>query len=730
MAGAQGVPREIGAVSLSQVQRCYMFRASLSRLTQQTSKAAANASAVAASNKGSQRNRVAILVTAAAVGAGTVLALTRRKEADEYAVPHDVSPAQFWSPPTRTQMIEALKQSSPHSLRSDGSLDHAKSLLMPSHQAVGHSPIPEVEHAYHSPEENDGEGFDLLIVGAGATGAGVALDGATRGLKVAMVDREDFGGETSSKSTKLIHGGVRYLEKAVKQLDWEQYKMVKEALRERKTFLHIAPYLTSPLPILIPAYSWWLIPYYYAGTFLYDLIAGKQNMGNSYVVSRNKALEAFPMLRAHNLAGGVVYYDGQQNDTRMSIALVLSAIQHGAVAANHCEVVALNKSDKGRIIGARLRDQMTGDEFDIRAKGVVNATGPFCDAIRRMDEPTVSEIVSPSSGVHVTFPGYFSPRGMGLLDPATSDGRVIFFLPWQGATIAGTTDVACKVEPHPLPGEKEIEWILDEVRNYLNTDVTVKRSDVLSAWSGLRPLVKDPSAHDTQSLVRNHMIHVSDSGLLTISGGKWTTYREMAEQTVDRAVEAFNLKPIRDCVTSQVRLIGSHSWSRTMYVRLLQEFGLDTDVAFHLSNSYGDRAWSVCSIAKPTGERYPLHGIRLDSQLPYIEAEVRYATRSEFAVKATDFIARRSRMSFLNTEATIEALPRIVDIMGEELDWSETRKQAEFSNAILFMATMGVDMTRVNELAKESLVKARTWKDHNSPRHLSPALSASPVMST
>lgn len=354
---------------------------------------------------------------------------------------------------------------------------------------------------------------------------------------------------------------------------------------------------------------------------------------------------------------------------------------------------------------------------------MINATGPFCDSIRKMDVPTAAEIVAPSSGVHITFPGYFSPRGMGLLDPATSDGRIIFFLPWQGSTIAGTTDTAAKVEDHPVPGEQEIQWILDEVRNYLNTDVTVKRSDVQSAWSGLRPLVKDPSAKDTQSLVRNHLINVSDTGLLTISGGKWTTYREMAEETVDKAIEVFKLHPLRECVSKQVRLIGAHDWSRTMYVRLLQEFGLDLDVAQHLSHSYGDRAWSLCAIAEPTGERYPKHGIRLDSQLPYIEAEVRYATRMEYAAKVADFIARRSRMSFLDTEATIAALPRVIDIMGEELDWSETRKQTEFQEGIQFLASMGVDPQRVAELAKTPLVEARRWKDSNPP----PRAAAAPV---
>ena len=683
------------------------------------SQAQSHASAATSRLPRRPRGRAAVIVAAALTGAAGVYALAPR-DSDEGPVPHDVRPSTHWSPPTRAQMIDALKASSPASLRHDGTLEQSRSLLLPEHLATGSSPIPEVEHAYESPKED--EGYDLLIIGGGATGAGCAVDAVTRGLKVAVVERDDYGAGTSSKSTKLVHGGVRYLQKAIMQLDYEQYKMVREALHERKTFLHIAPYLSHPLPIMIPAYAWWKILYYYAGTKLYDMIAGSENMGSSYIVGRNKALEVFPMLRPHNLAGAVVYHDGQQNDTRMNIALILSAIQHGAAAANHCEVVALNKKTDAagneRITGALVRDLLTNEEFNVKAKGVINATGPFCDSIRKLDVPTAQEIVAPSSGVHITFPGYFSPRGMGLLDPATSDGRVVFFLPWEGSTIAGTTDTASRVEQHPLPGEQEIEWILDEVRNYLNADVTVKRSDVQSAWSGLRPLVKDPKAKDTQSLVRNHLIDISDSGLLTISGGKWTTYREMAEQTIDRAIEEFKLQPLRGCVSKQVRLIGSHDWSRTMYVRLLQEFGLELDVAQHLSNSYGDRAWSVCAIANPTGKRYPLNGIRLDSQLPYVEAEVRYAARMEYAAKAVDFIARRSRMSFLDTEATIESLPRVIDIMGEELDWSETRRQAEFEESINFLSSMGVDQVRVAQLAKTPLVEARRWKETNSPRQI------------
>lgn len=508
---------------------------------------------------------------------------------------------------------------------------------------------------------------------------------------------------TSSKSTKLIHGGVRYLQKAVFELDYGQYQMVREALHERKTFLHIAPYLSEHLPIMLPVYRHWQIPYYWAGTKMYDFLAGSENMESSYVLSRGKAMEAFPMLKSEGLVGAVVYYDGQHNDTRMNVALALTAVHYGAVMANHTEVVKLHKEEvagkkEPQICGARVKDLLTGDEIDVNCKGVINATGPFSDSIRKLDFPTAQDIVAPSSGVHITLPGYYSPRGMGLIDPQTSDGRVIFFLPWQGNTIAGTTDTAAPVEAHPVPKEEEIQWILDEVRNYLSLDIKVRRGDVLSAWSGLRPLVRDPAAKDTQSLVRNHMINVSESGLLTIAGGKWTTYREMAEQTVDRAIEEFQLQPVRGCVTKQTKLLGSHGWSKTMYVKLLQRFGLETDVAKHLSSTYGDRAWSVCSIAEPTGMRWPVHGVRLNLMYPYIEAEVRYACRSEYAATVQDFIARRSRLSFLNSEATVQTLPRIIEIMSEELGWDSSRQEQEFNSSVQFLSSMGLPPARQEEL--------------------------------
>ncbi|KAF9459214.1 FAD dependent oxidoreductase-domain-containing protein [Collybia nuda] len=562
-----------------------------------------------------------------------------------------------WTPPSRAEMLKALKASG----------------------------------AIKTTAE-DGEEFDLLIVGGGATGAGVAVDAASRGLKVALVERDDFSAGTSSKSTKLVHGGVRYLQKAVFELDYDQYKLVKEALHERKIFLQTAPYLSAMLPIMLPIYKYWQVPYYWAGCKMYDVLAGKENMETSYIMSKGKALETFPMLKSDGLVGALVYYDGQHNDSRMNIALIMSAVKHGATVANYCEVTELHKSSSGRLNGARLKDNLTGEEWNIRAKGIINATGPFSDTLLTLDDPTHKPIVQPSSGIHITLPNYYSPRKMGLLDPATSDGRVIFFLPWQGNTIAGTTDSPASVEREPRAAEDEIRWVLEEVRRYLSPDIKVRRGDVLSAWSGLRPLVRNPSAASTEGLVRNHMLHVSTSGLLTIAGGKWTTYRAMAEETVDMAVNVFQLssRVKSGCVTDTLRLVGSDGWSRNMFIGLIQRYGLETEVARHLSDNYGDRAWTVCSLAEPTEKNWPLYGKRISSQYPFVEAEVRYAVHHEYAQTAVDVLARRTRLSFLNVHAALEALPRVVDIMADELGWSRAERKAQIAQAVEFFGSMGL----------------------------------------
>lgn len=450
-----------------------------------------------------------------------------------------------------------------------------------------------------------------------------------------------------------------------------------------------------------PAFRWWQLPYYWVGIKCYDFVAGDRNVKSSYVLSKKNALELFPMLKGDKLVGAIVYYDGQQDDARMNLAVALTAARQGATVVNHVEVTKLLKKKdaqgKEKLCGAMVKDMLTGKEWEVKAKCIINATGPFTDHIRKMDDPQVKTICCPSSGVHIVLPGYYSPQQMGLLDPSTSDGRVIFFLPWQNQTIAGTTDLPCDVTHNPKPTEDEIEFILTEIKNYLNTDVEVRRGDVLSAWSGIRPLVSDPNKEDTQSLARNHIVHVSPSGLVTIAGGKWTTYRAMAEHTMDAAISACSLVPEKiESQTDGMLLEGAHGWTPTMYIRLVQDFGLECEVAQHLAQSYGDRAFAVAKMASLTGKRWPIIGKKVHPEFPYIDAEIRYGVR-EYACTAIDMIARRLRLSFLNVQAAQEALPAIVDIMAEELNWSKEEKALQIQAATEFLASeMGQIVNRAS----------------------------------
>ncbi len=304
---------------------------------------------------------------------------------------------------------------------------------------------------------------------------------------------------------------------------------------------------------------------------------------------------------------------GVQNDARTNVTLALTALFHGALVTNYTQVVELIKEPStGAVKGAIIEDVLSGQRIPVHAQCVINATGPFCDAIRRLDDQKCESIVSPSSGTHIVLPNYFSPRNMGLIDPSTSDGRVLFFLPWEGNVISGTTDAPAALEFNPKAKESEIEFILGEIDGYLTPEVKVRRSDVLAAWTGIRPLVKNPEKSETEGLVRNHLILESPSGLITISGGKWTTYRNMAAETVDFAIQKHRLIPKNpEGDTSKTLLLGAHDYSDTTYLKVIQRFGLETDVAQHLARSYGDRAVLVAELCQDTQQRWPLHGKRL-----------------------------------------------------------------------------------------------------------------------
>ncbi|HET9817950.1 MAG TPA: FAD-dependent oxidoreductase, partial [Rhodanobacteraceae bacterium] len=422
--------------------------------------------------------------------------------------------------------------------------------------------------------------FDLLVVGGGATGAGVALDAASRGLSVALIERGDFASGTSSRSTKLVHGGVRYLDAAVMHRDRAQFHLVREALAERAILLSIAPHLVHPLRTVVPAYTLWQAVFFRTGLWLYDRAAGDAAIGRSHFVSRARMLASFPRLRPRGLKGGVAYYDGQFDDARMALAVLATAARESAVAANRVEALALLESD-GRLNGARVRDRIGNKTFDLHARVVVNATGPGGDTLRRMEQPDAESLLEPSRGTHLAFERAWTPAGDGLLIPKTSDGRVLFLLPWQGCTIAGTTDVATPECFDPEPSGAEIDYLLAQLREWLHP--APDRSDLRASWAGLRPLIAE-AATRTASIVREHHIEVGPKGLVTIAGGKWTTYRLMAEETVDRVVETFGLVARSECRTRDLKLVGAESFDENLAPSLATQHDLDAGIAEHLAH--------------------------------------------------------------------------------------------------------------------------------------------------
>lgn len=515
--------------------------------------------------------------------------------------------------------------------------------------------------------------FDVLVIGGGATGAGVALDAATRGLSVALVERYDFSSGTSSRSTKLVHGGVRYLEQAIKHADRSQFRLVREALKERATLLKNAPHLARSLPLLTPLYSALELPYYFTGLKLYDMLAGRANLEPSRLIGRAQAMQRFPMLKRHGLKGAVEYHDGQFDDARMNMALVLTAAKEGATVANYVDVVELTK-EGGKVSGAVVQETLAegGARAELRAKVVVNATGPFVDSIRHLDEPDTPAILHTSSGVHIVLPKRFSPPGTGLLIPRTEDGRVLFLLPWLGHTLVGTTDNDAPIEDDPQASGTDVAYILRHIRQYF--DLPVSEDDVLSAWSGLRPLVQPEAvaaaqagAHDagvphheqsTSSLSRDHTVLVSPSGLVTITGGKWTTYRRMAEDTVDTAIRVGGLAPAKGSGTEELKLVGAEGFTVGGEAALAEAYGLAPDVAFHLHHAYGDRAGTVAELAASQGL-----GGRLAEGHPFLEAEVPYARDVEFARTVDDVLERRTRLGFLDRAAADAVKGRVSELL-------------------------------------------------------------------
>ncbi len=490
-----------------------------------------------------------------------------------------------------------------------------------------------LERVRHLERIAAGEVFDLLVIGGGATGLGVALDAAARGHRVALAERADFASGTSSRSTKLIHGGVRYLRQG-------RVGLVRSALRERGLLARNAPHLVRDLAFVIPAYERADRWFYGAGLKLYDAIAGARSLGASRLLDAAQTRAWLPTVEPAGLRGGVLYHDAQFDDARLAITLARTAAAHGACLVNHLEVVGLLR-EGGRVAGARLRDRIGGGECEVRARVVVNATGVFVDAVRRLEDPGARPLVAVSQGTHLVLPRRFLPGDAALMVPRTDDGRVLFLVPWQGRVVAGTTDLA-RPEPvaEPRALEEEKTFILEHARRYLALDPAP--ADVLSVFSGLRPLVRGASGAGTAGLSREHALSVGPGGLLTVTGGKWTTYREMAEAVVDLAAGIGEL-PRRPSPTAGLRLLGATA-------------APPPAGAPHLA-VHGSEVAQVLA----AGEARRLH-----PALPQLEAEVRWAAREESAITVEDVLARRTRALLLDAGAAAECAPRVATILAEE----------------------------------------------------------------
>jgi glycerol-3-phosphate dehydrogenase len=494
--------------------------------------------------------------------------------------------------------------------------------------------------------------WDIIVVGGGATGVGVAIDAAARGYQTLLLERSDFGKGTSSRSTKLVHGGVRYLEQG-------NITLVMEALRERGILRQNAPHLVTDLAFIVPSYDWWEAPFYGLGLKLYNILSGKYGFGSSTVLSREETLKRLPAIKQEGLRSGVIYYDGQFDDARLLINMVGTAAEQGATLLNYCPVTALTKGTDGFVNGVCARDEETGDEFQVAAKVVVNATGPFTDSLRRLADPSVSAMIAPSQGVHLVFDRSFLPADSAIMVPHTSDGRVMFAIPWHGHTLVGTTDTPiAEAVPDPSPMPVEIEFILKTAGQYLHK--APRRSDVLSVFTGIRPLVRAANVANTAGLSRDHTIQIDESGLVSIAGGKWTTYRNMAEDCVNHAALLGKL-PERECTTARLKI-----------------HGFDTQASrFGPLRVYGSDAPAIQGLMRTRPELAQ----PLAADLPYVRAEVVWAVRQEMARTVEDVLSRRTRALFLNAKAALEAAPKVASLMARELgqDANWERKQlAEF----------------------------------------------------
>ncbi len=481
--------------------------------------------------------------------------------------------------------------------------------------------------------------WDIIIIGGGATGLGTAVEAASRGYKTLLLEQHDFSKGTSSRSTKLIHGGVRYLQQG-------NISLVLEALHERGMLIQNAPHLVHNQAFIVPTYDWWRGPFYGVGMKVYDLMAGKFGLGPSRILSREQTLAKIPTLEPKGLRGGVKYYDGQFDDSRLAINLAQTIVSLGNTPINYMKVTGLLKSNK-MVNGVQAKDMESGKEYELNGRVVINATGIFTDTILKMDNPSAKKIITMSQGVHLIFDQNFLPGDSAIMVPHTADDRVLFAVPWHKRVVVGTTETPVeKATLEPCAFEEEIDFILNHAAKYLTKDPS--RSDILSVFAGIRPLVNPAGSKGTAAISRDHFLLISEYGLITITGGKWTTYRKMAEDTIDQAALIAGLEE-RQSITKNMRI---HGWFKN----------IDANEALHY---YGSDIFAI----KKLIESQPLLGDKLHDKLPFIKAEVIWSVREEMARTVEDVLARRTRALLLDAKASMEMAQETAKLMAVELGY-------------------------------------------------------------
>jgi len=574
-----------------------------------------------------------------------------------------------------------------------------------------------------------GEPFDVIIVGAGCTGSGAALDAVTRGLKTACIERGDFANETSSRSSKLIWGGFKYLQVAFAELlnrktifdpiggfkkFWGEFEMVYECCQERSWLAGQQPHLVRYVPQAVPFKALVQWPPYFDHPFysilpilalpafiFYDALASFC-APSSYAMGPKKTKEVFPQLQ--DVLYSAVYCEAMHNDARTGTSIALTAAHKGATIANYVEMVGLvyGGPEGKTATGIKCKDNLTGDEFVVRANAIILATGPFLDSIRRMEDPNAEKAVAAAAGCHIVLPGYFTPVGMGFCELRNSRGATMYFLPWLGHTIVGSTDKKCDAVSSPGVQEDEIQYLVNEAAMCLSSDIRLRRSDVLSAWQGWRPLYRDPKAPPGAPVSRHHAIGFDESsGVAFICGGKWSTYRAMAEELIDKVIKHHGdlFKHATPCITKEIKLMGGEGYHELLHVQLVQKYQISDEIAQHLVHTYGACAFAVCELMKPLArtsskmgalsDGHHHFGAQIVPNYPYIEAEIEYACKHEMAVSVKDMLTIRMRLAFLNSEAAKQAIPRVAELMAGHLKWSKSETAKQIKTAQEYVGAFG-----------------------------------------